>query len=160
MAGGSYAIINIVTIVGALASYVPLTNLSLKVGRKKVALVSSVVMVSCPLVPGFSPVLYLVFLLMGVSLGGVDMCVYTIILECCSSNSVGRYSGYYYTVSMAAQVITPILSGVVMDVNPAMLFAYITGMGVLMGLSAAGAKHGDAILIDEVVRREEVAEAE
>lgn len=136
MAGGSYAIINIVTIVGALASYVPLTNLSLKVGRKKVALVSSVVMVSCPLVlwlvPGFSPVLYLVFLLMGVSLGGVDMCVYTIILECCSSNSVGRYSGYYYTVSM----------------------------GVLMGLSAAGAKHGDAILIDEVVRREEVAEAE
>lgn len=154
MAGGSYAIINIVTIVGALASYVPLTNLSLKVGRKKVALVSSVVMVSCPLV------LYLVFLLMGVSLGGVDMCVYTIILECCSSNSVGRYSGYYYTVSMAAQVITPILSGVVMDVNPAMLFAYITGMGVLMGLSAAGAKHGDAILIDEVVRREEVAEAE
>ena len=112
------------------------------------------------LVPGFSPVLYLVFLLMGVSLGGVDMCVYTMILECCSSNSVGRYSGYYYTVSMAAQVITPILSGVVMDVNPAMLFAYITGMGVLMGLSVAGAKHGDAILIDEVVRREEAAEAE
>ena len=125
---------------------------------------SSVVMVSCPLVlwlvPGFSPVLYLVILLMGVSLGGVDVCVYTMILECCSSNSVGRYSGYYYTVSMAAQVITPTLSGVVMDVNPAMLFAYITGMGVLMGLSVAGAKHGDAILIDEVVRREEAAEAE
>lgn len=63
-------------------------------------------------------------------------------------------------LSMAAQVIAPILSGVVMDVNPAMLFAYITGMGVLMGLSVAGAKHGDAILIDEVVRREEAAEAE
>lgn len=63
-------------------------------------------------------------------------------------------------LSMAAQVITPILSGVVMDVNPAMLFTYITGMGVLMGLSVAGAKHGDAILIDEVVRREESAEAE
>ena len=57
-------------------------------------------------------------------------------------------------LSMAAQVIAPILSGVVMDVNPAMLFAYITGMGVLMGLSVAGAKHGDAILIDEVARRE------
>ena len=42
-------------------------------------------------------------------------------------------------LSMAAQVITPILSGAVMDVNPAMLFAYITGMGVLMGLSVAGA---------------------
>lgn len=63
-------------------------------------------------------------------------------------------------LSMATQVITPILSGVVMGVNPAMLFAYITGMGVLMGLSVAGAKHGDAILIDEVVRREEATEAE
>lgn len=38
-------------------------------------------------------------------------------------------------LSMAAQVITPTLSGVVMDVNPAMLFAYITGMGVLMWAS-------------------------
>ena len=67
---------------------------------------------------------------------------------------MGRYSGYYYTVSMAAQVITPILSGVVMDVNLPMLLGYITGLGVLMGLSVAGAKHGDAILIDEVARRE------
>lgn len=31
---------------------------------------------------------------------------------------------------------------------------------VLMGLSVAGAKHGDAILIDEVVRRKEAVEAE
>lgn len=31
---------------------------------------------------------------------------------------------------------------------------------VLMGLSVAGAEHGDAILIDEVVRRKEAAEAE
>lgn len=35
LAGGSFAIINMVTIVGALASYVPLANLSLKIGRKK-----------------------------------------------------------------------------------------------------------------------------
>ena len=35
MAGGSYAIINIVTIVGALAIYVPLANLSLKVAARR-----------------------------------------------------------------------------------------------------------------------------
>ena len=154
MAGGSYAIINIVTIVGALVSYVPLANLSLRIGRKKVALLTAVIMAVCPailwLVPGFSPALYLVFLLMGVSLGGVDLCVYTMILECCDSNSVGRYSGYYYTVSMAAQVATPILSGVVMDVAPSMLFAYIAAMGVFMLVSLALAKHGDAMLIDKV----------
>ena len=158
MAGGSYAVINIVTIVGALASYVPLANLSLKVGRKKVAVGTAAIMAACPvliwLAPGFTPALYLVFLLMGVALGGVDLCVYTMILECCSSKSVGRYSGYYYTVSMAAQVVTPILSGMVMDVAPTMLFAYIAAMGVLMLASVSAAKHGDAILIDEVARRE------
>ena len=158
MAGGSYAVINIVTIVGALASYVPLANLSLKIGRKKVAMGTAAIMAACPvliwLAPGFTPALYLVFLLMGVALGGVDLCVYTMILECCSSKSVGRYSGYYYTVSMAAQVVTPILSGLVMDVAPTMLFAYIAAMGVLMLASVAAAKHGDVILIDEVARRE------
>lgn len=66
----------------------------------------------------------------------------------------GRYSGYYYTVSMAAQVATPILSGIVMDVAPSMLFAYITAMGMIMAASIAAAKHGNAILIDEVARRE------
>ena len=110
-----------------------MANLSLKIGRKKVALGTAVIMVLCPallwLAPGFSPVLYGVFLLMGVALGGVDLCVYTMILECCSSQSVGRYSGYYYTVSMAA-------------------------MGMFMAASIAAAKHGNAILIDEVARRE------
>ena len=162
LAGGSFAIINMVTIVGALASYVPLANLSLKIGRKKVALITSIIMTVCPVfiwfASGFSPALYVVFLLMGVALGGVDLCVFTMILECCSSKSVGRYAGYYYTVSMAAQVATPILSGVVMDLKPTMLFGYIALMGALMSLSVAGAKHGDAILIDEVARREEANE--
>lgn len=120
---------------------------------------TSAIMVACPIVLwlalGFSPTLYLVFLLMGVALDD-DLCVYTMILECCSSDSVGRYSGYYYTVSMAAQVVTPILSGVVMDVAPAMLFAYIAAMGVFMLASVAAAKHGDAILIDEVARWEQL----
>ena len=159
MEGGSYAIINITTIVGALASYVPLANLSLKIGRKKVGLLTGVIMVACPallwVLPGFSPVFYLVFLVMGVALGGVDLCVYTMLLEVVDANSVGRYSGYYYTVSMAAQVATPILSGMVMDVAPHLLFGYITLMGVFLLVAMSLAKHGDTILIDEVARREE-----
>ena len=162
MEGGSFAIINITTIVGALASYVPLANLSLKIGRKKVGLITGVIMVVAPAIiwfaPGFSPVMYLVFLLQGVALGGFDLCIFTMLLEVVDSNSVGRYSGYYYTVSMAAQVATPILSGMVMDVAPTMLFGYITLMGVGLLVAMALTKHGDTILIDEVVRREEAYE--
>ncbi len=157
MGGGSYAIINIVTIVGALVSYVPIANLSLKYGRKRMALITGIIMALCPIViwlaPGFSPVLYVVFLLMGVGLGAVDLCVYPMILEMCSSNSVGRYSGYYYTVSMAAQVVTPILSGFIMDVAEKQLFLYITVLGVAMVATLWQTHHGDTITVDEVERR-------
>lgn len=162
MAGGSYAIINIVTIAGGLLSYVPIANLSLKYGRKRMAVITSFVMVAGSaiiwLAPGFSPAFYVVFLFMGAALGGVDLCVYPMLLELCDANSVGRYSGYYYTVSMAAQVVTPILSGVVMDAAPTMLFAYITLMAVFMLVTVVASKHGDTILIDEVARREEAYE--
>lgn len=163
MAGGSYAIINIVTIAGGLLSYVPIANLSLRYGRKRMAVVTSVVMVAGSatiwLAPGFSPLLYVVFLLMGAALGGVDLCVYPMLLELCDANSVGRYSGYYYMVSMAAQVVTPILSGMVMDAAPGMLFAYITAMAVLMLVMVVASRHGDTILIDEVARREAAHDA-
>ena len=56
---------------------------------------------------------------------------------------------------MAAQVVTPILSGMVMDAAPTMLFGYITLMGAFMLGTVLAAKHGDTILIDEVARREE-----
>jgi MFS family permease len=158
MLGGSYAIINIVTIAGGLLSYVPIANLSLKVGRKRVALVAGLVMAICPaimwLFPSFTPLYYVLFLLMGASLGAVDLCVYPMILEGCSSRSVGRYSGYYYTVSMAAQVVMSILSGLVMDVAESQLFLYITVMGAAMCVFIALAKHGDSILADEILRRE------
>ncbi len=159
MAGGSYAIINIMTIAGALATYVPIANLSLRIGRKKVGLITGGIMAICPavfwLVPDFHPFFYVLFLLMGAGLGGVDLCVFNMILELCSARSVGRYSGYYYTVSMAAQVVTPILSGFVMDVAPRFLFAYITLMGLFMVAALGMAKHGDTMLLDEVAQHEE-----
>ena len=162
MAGGSYAIINIVTIAGGLLSYVPIANLSLKYGRKVMAVITSAVVVIGSaiiwLVPGFNPLFYVVFLFMA-RRWAASICACT---PCCSrlcdSNSVGRYSGYYYTVSMAAQVATPILSGLVMDAAPTMLFGYITLMGAFMLLTVLAAKHGDTILIDEVARREEAYE--
>ena len=158
MLGGSYAIINIVTIAGGLLSYVPVANISLKVGRKRVALVAGLVMTVCPaimwLFPSFTPSTTCSSSSWVPPSAAVDLCVYPMILEGCSSRSVGRYSGYYYTVSMAAQVVTPILSGLVMDVAESQLFLYITVMGAAMCAFIALAKHGDSILADEILRRE------
>lgn len=90
---------------------------------------------------------------MDADLGAVDVCGHPIILENCSSDSIGRYAGYYYTVSMAAQVVTPIVSGAIMDVAKKQSFPCIAVMSVAMIAALAMAKHGDSITIDEVGKR-------
>ena len=56
---------------------------------------------------------------------------------------------------MAAQVVTPILSGAIMDVAEPQLFLYVAVTGLVMCVFIALAKHGNTMLIDEVLRREE-----
>ncbi len=158
MQGGQYAIINIATIAGGLLSYVPMARLSMRVGRKRVALGSGIVMTLGCLVmwafPSFSPAYYAIFLLMGAGLGAYDLCVYPMILEGCSEKTVGRYSGYYYTVSMAAQVVTPIASGALMDVAEGQLFLYVAAMSAAMVAVTALAKHGDSLTTAQILERE------
>jgi Na+/melibiose symporter-like transporter len=158
LAGGSYAIINIATIAGGLISYVPVANASLHFGRKRIALMCAAVMCVVPaivwLLPGFSPVYYVLFALLGAALGGVDLCLYPMILENISTDQVGRYSGYYYMVSMAGQVVTPILSGYVMDAAPTFLFGYICLMGVAMLVCIALTKYGNSLTLAQMRERQ------
>ena len=57
------------------------------------------------------------------------------LVEMCSSKKIGKFTGYYYTVSMLAQTITPILVGIIMnssDISLRLLYVYST---ILMGLA-------------------------
>lgn len=96
---------------------------------------------------------------MGVALGGVDLCTYPMILELCDAGSVGRYAGYFFMTTACAQVVTPVLSGLVMDVSMNMLFAYVALMSAFMCVCLLLSKHGDTITLEEVARREESADA-
>ena len=40
------------------------------------------------------------------------------VVEMCSSEDVGKYTGLYYTFSMSAQIVTPILSGAFLQYVP------------------------------------------
>jgi MFS family permease len=40
---------------------------------------------------------------------------YVMVVELSRGYDVGRYTGYYYAASMSAQIVTPILSGYLMD---------------------------------------------
>ena len=65
----------------------------------------------------------------------------------CSGGNVGKYTGYYYTASMAAQIATPVLSGMLMDmdgVGMTVLFPYAAIFAGLAFVTMLFFKHGDA----------------
>ncbi len=84
------------------------------------------------------------FALAGVSWATINVNSYPMVVELATGKNVGKYTGYYYTASMAAQVVTPILSGIFLDIKLTTLFPYaavFTGMAFITMLCV---KHGDS----------------
>ena len=69
------------------------------------------------------------------------------VVEMCSGADIGKYTGYYYTASMAAQIITPIFSGYLMDLpnlGMTVLFPYAAVFVALAFVTMSLVRHGDA----------------
>ena len=98
------------------------------------------------------------FALAGIAWATINVNSFPMVVEMCSGADVGRYTGYYYTASMAAQVITPIISGHLMDrMGMTVLFPYavvfvagsfVTMLFVYHGDSKPEAKRGLEALED------------
>ena len=68
------------------------------------------------------------------------------VVELAKGGDVGKYTGYYYTASMAAQIVTPILSGGIMELAGSMrpLFYYAAVAVALAFITMIFVKHGDS----------------
>jgi MFS family permease len=68
------------------------------------------------------------------------------VVELAKGGEVGKYTGYYYTASMAAQIVAPILSGFLYDLfgMRAMFFSFGTLFVVFSFITMFFVKHGDA----------------
>ena len=62
----------------------------------------------------FPVMLYAVWVLKGFGMALVHNCSFPMVVELCSSKKIGQFTGYYYTASMAAQTITPVLLGFIL----------------------------------------------
>ena len=124
----------ILTILGGLASVVGFAiagGIADRIGRKwtisaglGVTFVGLVVM--CFVAPtgrvvgergefAFPALLYAVWVLKGFGMALVHNCSFPMVVELCSSKKIGKFTGYYYTASMSAQTITPVLLGLVLN---------------------------------------------
>ena len=138
----------LIATVGAVVSYVPVGIISSKIGRKKMIMIGVVILAACfafaGLVKVFTPGLYVVFVIIGFAWAAINVNSYPMVVEISRSGDVGKYTGYYYTFSMAAQILTPVLSGWLLEhVGYHTLFPYAAGMVALAFFTMLFVRHGD-----------------
>ncbi len=138
-----------VATVGAVVSYLPVGFLSSRFGRKRVIQAGVLLLAACfgsaALFASFSPVLYGIFALVGAAWAMINVNSYPMVVEISKSGDVGKYTGYYYTFSMAAQIVTPIASGWLLEhVGYYTLLPYAAVMVALSFVTISLTKHGDS----------------
>ena len=134
----------------AIVSYLPIGLLSSKFGRKKMILTGVVILAGSFLAASFlrasSPAMLMnvLFATAGIGWATINVNSYPMVVELSRGSNVGRYTGFYYTASMAAQVVTPVLSGVFLDIRFTTLFPYATVFVILAFFTMLPVRHGDA----------------
>lgn len=147
--GGGYADCLMIATVAAIISYIPIGMISSKIGRKKTILIGIVLLGSCFLAAGlyntYHWTMVIFFALIGFAWASIGVNSYPMVVEMSKAGDVGKYTGLYYTFSMAAQVITPILSGALLEhVGYRTLFPYAVAFSALAFITMSMVKHGDS----------------
>ena len=148
----------------AIISYLPIGMLSTKLGRKKTILLGIIELFLAFLLASFATdrsafLLYGIMALAGIGWATINVNSYPMVVEMAKGSDVGKYTGIYYTASMTAQIITPILSGLLMDViNMRVLFPYSAIFCVLAFTTMIFVRHGDSKKIPENKSKKEVFE--
>ncbi len=117
--GGAFAYTLMIAQAAAIVSYVPAGLIATKIGRRRTILVGVALLAiafgSCVFFQTFSGMIFFFFILAGVGWATINVNSYPLIVEMSGPQNVGKYTGYYYSASQAAQIITPILSGFVLE---------------------------------------------
>jgi len=130
-------------------SYIPIGIISSKIGRKKMIL-CGVSLMALSYLGGFfltSPgvLIYVIMGLIGIGWAAINVNSYPMVVEMSSGADVGRYTGIYYTFSMSAQTVTPILSGFLIQfLGYRVLFPYAVFFSLVALVTMWQVRHGDA----------------
>lgn len=147
--GGSFVDALMVATGAAILSFIPIGFISSKIGRKKTIIIGIITM-SLSYLSGFffleySPIINVVFAFTGFGWAAINVNSYPMVVEMSRSGDIGKYTGLYYTFSMAAQVFTPVFSGFLLEnVSYRTLFPYAVTFSLLSLCTMLFVKHGDS----------------
>ena len=155
--GFDFNLTMIVAQAAAIVSYIPVGIIASKIGRRKTILAGIVMLASAFLIGHFieptTPawIMYPIFSLAGIGWATINVNSFPMVVELARGGDVGKYTGYYYTASMSAQIVAPIVSGILYDLigmrNVFFLFGSV--FVVFSFITMFFVKHGDAKVIEK-----------
>ena len=135
----------------AIISYIPVGLVASKIGRKKTILAGvtmlTVAFAAASFIKAGTPALlmYVLFALAGIGWATINVNSFPMVVELAKRGDVGKYTGFYYTASMSAQIVTPILSGLLITLcGWWIFFPYAAIFAGLAFVTMFFVKHGDA----------------
>lgn len=146
----------IVCTVGAILSFIPAGQIAGRIGRKRTILTGILLLgggfaffvVWTLMGWGFSPALYAVMVTLGIGWAFINVNSLPMVVEMCKGSDVGKFTGYYYTFSMASQTITPIVAGWLMGhISYEALFIYSTLAVGASFITMQFVHHGDSCTV-------------
>ena len=146
-----YNLTLIIAQAAAIVSYLPIGMLSSKLGRKKAILGGVVILTAAFSLASLlranssTVVMYILFALAGIGWASINVNSFPMVVEMSRGSNIGKYTGFYYTASMAAQAVTPWLSGMLMDkLGMTTLFPYGAMFVALAFVTMLLVRHGDS----------------
>lgn len=156
LSAGTASIISGVSMAISAIAFIPVGALAAKIGRRKSIMIGfALAVVSFFLIFFFvrpsdkaivPAALFAVFyLIAGFGLIIANVNTFPMVTELSTAETVGQYTGYYYTATMSAQAITPFIAGLIMDNSKdKMLFLYSAICIIVAIVLMLLVKHGDS----------------
>ena len=137
---------------GAIVTYIPSGSVASRFGRRKTIRLGTLLLTTAfasafaytLLSDRFSPILYVLFTLVGIGWAFINVNSLPMVLEMCKGSEVGKFTGLYYTFSMSAQIATPIVAGWLLEnISYKALFPYAAIFALGSFFTMGFVKHGD-----------------
>ena len=142
----------LIAMAGAIVSYIPIGNIASKIGRRK-TIMGGIILLAAMFALGFvltsiyksiNVIMFICFALVGLAWAAINVNSLPMVVEMCKGSDIGKFTGYYYTASMAAQIVTPILAGTLMRlISYRILFIYAAVFVLLSFVTMTQVRHGD-----------------
>lgn len=137
---------------GAIVSYIPIGALASKIGRRKTIMGGIILLAACfalgyvltTVYSSINAVMFVVFALVGLAWAAINVNSLPMVVEMCKGSDIGKFTGYYYTASMSAQIVTPMLAGTLMrHIDYRVLFPYAAFFVAMSFVTMVFVRHGD-----------------